>query len=128
MDGGVTILGTAVSELQSGVTVSGNNVSGTLAYKEGYTGFSSDPSLQEGNYLALQWAAPAAGITSVRVGLDPSAIGMDLVETINDPDHNGVFRVTNTSQKFKIVQSNGTHTRTQVLDLSGLTLESKVEG
>lgn len=128
MDGGVTLFGTAVSDLQSGVTVSGNNVSGTLAYKEDYTGFSSDPTLQEGNYLALQWSAPAAGITSVKVGLDPSAIGMDLVETINDPDRNGVFRVTSTSQKFKIVQSDGTHTKTQVFDLSGLTLEAKVEG
>lgn len=127
MDGGVTLFGAAVDTLQSGVSINNNNATGTLLYKEDYTGFSSDPNLQEGNYIALQWSAPAEGITSCMVGLEPSA-GSGLVETINDPDHNGVFRVSGLNQKFKIVQSDGTHEHTQTINLNGLTLEAKPEG
>lgn len=127
MNGEVTLFDAAVSTLQNGITVSGTSITGELLYKEDYTGFSSDPALQSGNYIALQWSAPAAGITSCLVGLDPSA-GSGLVETINDPDHNGVFRISNTSQVFKIVQSDGVHTHTQTFSLAGLTLDTEVEG
>ncbi len=59
----------------------------------------------------------------------PSAIGMDLVEVIDDLDRNGVFRVTDkNNQVFKIVQSDGTHTHEQTISLRGLTLEAEVEG
>ena len=59
--------------------------------------------------------------------LDPSA-GSGLVEIINDPDKNGVFRISNTRQKFKIVSTDGTYTKTQVFNLSGLTLADEVSG
>lgn len=60
----------------------------------------------------------------MKVGLVPSSIGMDLVEIINDDDHNGVFRITNKdTQKFHVVQTKGGQTKTQIFDLSGLTLE-----
>ena len=63
--------------------------------------------------------------TSVMVGLDPS-VSSGLVELIDDPDKNGVFKVTDkTTQVFKVVQSNGTLTRTQTYDLSGLTCETE---
>ena len=91
-----------------------------------YTEFSGDPELQEGNYLALNFVNnDFSQFTSVKVGLVPSSIGMDLVEIINDPDKNGVFRVTSTSQKFKI-QSTSVDgvVNTQEFDLSGLVLES----
>ena len=58
------------------------------------------------------------------VGLDPSHSG-GLVELINDPDKNGVFKISETTQKFKVVVSDGTHTETQTFDLSGLTLEEE---
>lgn len=49
---------------------------------------------------------------------------MDLVEIINDPDKNGVFRVTSTSQKFKIESTSVDGVvNTQEFDLSGLILE-----
>ena len=100
-----------------------------MAYVDDYTGFSSDPDLQKGNYLALHWGEPDSKITSLKVGLVPSAIGMDLVEVINDPDRNGVFRVTDKdNQVFKIVQSDGTHTHEQSISLRGLTLSPEVEG
>ena len=99
----------------------------------GYTGFSEDPALQEGNYLAVNFADnDFTGLTSVKIGLRPTYRGgipydddSGLVEAINDPDKNGVFRITDEStQILKIVTSNGESTNTQEFDLSGLTLES----
>lgn len=63
---------------------------------------------------------------SVKVGLEPSE-GSGLVEIINDPDQDGVFKVTNkNTQKFKVVQTaeNG-ETLVQRFDLSGLTCETE---
>lgn len=65
-----------------------------------------------------------ATATSVKVGLDPSQ-SSGLVEIINDPDKNGVFKITNKdTQVFKVVTTDGTQTNTQTFDLSGLTLET----
>lgn len=67
--------------------------------------------------------------TSVKVGLVPSAIGMDLVEIIGDPDMNGVFRVTNVAtQVFRVVTSDGTNSKTENYTLTGLTLASNQQG
>ena len=125
---GATLFGKSVSELQTNVSVSGKNITGTLNYVTGYTGFSSNPEEQEGHFLALDLSDnDFTGLTSVMVGLDPSA-GSGLVEIINDPDKNGVFRISNTRQKFKIVSTDGTYTKTQVFNLSGLTLAEEVSG
>lgn len=122
---GTLILGKEVSELQSGVSVTNTAIEGTLNYVADYTEFSSDPELQSGNYLALKFTNIDARATSVRVGLVPSAIGMDLVEIINDPDKNGVFRVTNVAtQVFRVVTSDGTNSVTNDYSLAGLTLAS----
>lgn len=48
-----------------------------------------------------------------------------LVELINDADKNGVFRISSADQVFKIVQTKGTKTRTQIFSLSGLTLDTE---
>lgn len=127
MNGEVELFNAAVSTLQNGVTVNGTDITGELLYKEDYTGFSSKVEEQSGNFLALQWSAPEAGVTSLKVGLDPSYAG-GLVEVINDPDHNGVFRIHDTSQKFKVVQTKGDEVHTQTFNLSGLTLDSEAEG
>jgi hypothetical protein len=84
--------------------------------------------LQSGNYLALHWSDPEEGVTSLKVGLVPSAIDMDLVECIGDTDRNGVFRVTSTNQKFVIKQSDGETTRTDEYPLTGLTLTPEEQG
>ena len=123
------VLGKEVSDLQSNVTVDGTAISGTLSYVTDYTQFSSQTELQSGNYLALKFSDIDPTATSVKVGLVPSAIGMDLVEIIDDPDKNGVFRITNKdTQKFHVVTSDGTNEKTQIFDLSGLTLEAQGEG
>lgn len=122
-----------VSDLQSNVVVGSNAITGTLNYVEDYTGFSSKVSEQEGNYLALTLAGnDFSGLTSVKIGLRPTyksgeAVDDDsgLVEIINDPDRNGVFRISSNDQVFKIVQTNGTKTKTQTFSLTGLTLENE---
>lgn len=119
---GTTVLGKLVSDLQTNVSVANKTVEGSLNYVTDYTEFSSDPTLQSGNYLALKFSNFDTRATSIKVGLVPSAIGMDLVEIINDPDRNGVFRVTSTTQKFRVVTSDGTSSKTEDYSLTGLTL------
>lgn len=67
----------------------------------------------------------ASGLTyeNVKVGLVPSASGMDLVTL--DSDKNAVFKVTDkNNQKLKVVQADTTgHRNVQLFDLSTLTLE-----
>jgi hypothetical protein len=119
------VFGKTVRDLQENVIVSEDAITGTLKYVTEYTGFSSTPDLQEGNYLVVNLANNNfSNFTSVKIGLDPTQ-GSGLVEIINDPDKNGVFRIANTSQKFKIVSiSVDGVENTQIFDLSGLTLES----
>ena len=51
-------------------------------------------------------------------------MGSGLVEAINDPDHNGVFKVTNkNTQDFVVVLDGSKGMMYQRYDLSGLTLD-----
>ena len=119
--GSSVLFGTDVSDIQTGVTVGDTAITGTLHYLDtgeiaGYWG--------AGNFIALQFDDIDANATSVKVGLDPSQ-GSGLVEIIDDPDKNGVFKITDKeTQKFKVVTSDGTHTKTKTYDLSGLTVEN----
>lgn len=54
---------------------------------------------------------------------------MDPVECLNDPDRNGVFRVTDpAAQVIKIIQSDGEHTLTQEISLADVVCEPEGEG
>ena len=108
--------------MQSDVSVSGNLISGELNFIEG--GLSpAGPLAGDGYFLALKWDDPEEGVTSLKVGLVPSASGMDLVECIDDTDRNGVFKVTDpANQVFKMIQSNDEHTNVQTFSLRGLKL------
>lgn len=123
-DSGTTLLGKKASTLQSDIAVDDYSISGTLKYVEGYTGFSGDPALQSGHFLALKFSADDwSDYTSVKVGLDPSE-GSGLVEITTDPDKNGVFRIANKfTQTFKVVATDGTNTVTKSYSLRDLTLE-----
>ena len=104
--------------MQSGVSVSGNAITGTLKY------------LDEGalvdawgacNFIALKFSNLDPNATSVKVGLDPS-YGSGLVEILGDPDLNGAFKVTDASaQTFKVVTTTPSGTKTDTYILSGLT-------
>lgn len=110
------------SDMQSDIAVEGNKITGTLKFIEG--GLSpSGPLAGDGNFIALHWSDPDEKATSLKVGLVPSASGMEPVECIDDTDRNGVFKIANTSQKLVITQSGQGHTNQQTFDLTGLTLE-----
>lgn len=115
--------GTSVSDVQTNVEVEGNTITGTLKHVS--TG-SLATTWGAGNFLAVDLSSnDFTGLTSVKVGLEPSA-GSGLQELINDPDKQGVFKITDKyNQKFVVVQTNGTDTVTQKFSLSGLTLQSE---
>lgn len=118
---GVTLFGSLVSAMQSGIRVAGGKIVGTLKFIEGGLA-ESGPLAGDGNFLALQFLNIDSRATSVRVGLQPSE-STGLVELIDDPDKNGVFKITDkNTQKFMVVSSDGTHTTTTEYDLSGLTV------
>ncbi|MBO7452724.1 MAG: hypothetical protein J6U54_20535 [Clostridiales bacterium] len=109
-----------MTDIQEDVTISGNAIKGKLKYLDSGAIASQ---WDNGYFMALDLSAnDFADLTSVKVGMSPSA-GSGLVEIINDPDKNGVFKVSNKfNQKFVIVQSDGTNSRTQTYDLSQLEL------
>lgn len=120
-NGSTKVFGHNVSDLQTGVTVSGNKITGTLKYCDDGT-LATD--WGPGNFLVLKWSDIDENATSLKVGLDPS-MGSGLQEAIADPDHNGVFKITNKfAQKFVMITSDGKRSIEQRFDLSGLTLET----
>ena len=113
--------------MQSDVTIADGKVTGTLNFIEG--GLSpSGPLSGDGYFMALKWNDPDEGVTSLKVGLQPSE-GTGLVECIDDNDRNGVFKVTDkTKQELIFIQSDGANVSTQVFDLNDLTLAAPIEG
>ncbi|MBO7735949.1 MAG: hypothetical protein J6S67_25495 [Methanobrevibacter sp.] len=76
-----------------------------------------------GHFMALKLTASDwSAFDSVLVGLNPS-VSSGLVEIKDDPDHNGVFKVTNKDeQKFVVIAKIGDLEKVYEFDLSGLTL------
>ena len=106
--------------MQEDVVIGDDEIVGTLKYLDSgdlvdYWG--------AGNFMALTFVNnDFSKYSSVKVGMDPSQ-GSGLVEIIDDPDKNGVFKVTNKdTQVFKIVYTDAEtgETNTQTFDLSGL--------
>lgn len=121
MGDGQTVFGALVGDLQSNLVIGNNAITGSLKFIEGGLA-ESGPLAGDGHFMAIQFNNIDPRATSVRVGLQPSE-GTGLVELIDDPDKNGVFKVTATTQKFVVISSDGTHTTTTNYDLSGLILE-----
>ena len=79
--------------------------------------------------MAVKFSDIDPDATSLKVGIVPSSIGADLVEAIDDPDHNAVFRVTDpATQKVVLVLSDSETTKRQEYALTALTLEPEVQG
>lgn len=71
--------------------------------------------------MALKFE-PSPNAGTVRVGMVPSASGMDLVEL--DEDLNGVFKVTDKdTQVFRVQYTVDGETVNEDYDLSGLTVQ-----
>lgn len=118
--GGTSIFGTAVSDIQTGITVGDGTITGTLKYVS--TGALATD-WGAGNFIALKFSDIDNRATSVKVGLEPSQ-SSGLVELMGDPDMNGVFKITNKdTQKFKVVVTDGLNVAVKTYDLSGLTVE-----
>lgn len=104
--------------MQSGVGVGANDISGTLNYVTGYTGFSGDSAEQSGHYLALH----------IDTAVEGSTIVVELVGGVHAPvtldsDRTIILRIKNKFQKIKITASKeGYDTVTKTYTLSGLTL------
>lgn len=111
-----------VSSIQTSVSVSDGAITGTLKYLP--AGNAITNVWGPGNFLALQMSDIPSGVTSVKVGLDPTA-GSGLVELINDPDKNGVFKITNKdTQEFVVVMTGPKGRTEQRFSLKGLTCET----
>lgn len=113
----------SVSDIQSDVTVADGAITGTLKYLP--TGNAITNVWGAGNFMALQFDDIPEGVTSVKVGMNPSQ-GSGLVELINDPDKNGVFKVTDKdAQEFVVVMSGAKGQTVQRFSLKGLTCETE---
>lgn len=119
-DGSADFWGTTASQMQSGVSVSGKKITGTLTK---LTSGQLVTDWGEGYFLALKFSNFTSGLTyaDVKVGLSPTE-GSGLVAL--DSDQNGVFKITNKDiQKFVVQQEKtGVGRLTEFYDLSGLTL------
>ena len=103
------------------MAVGTNAITGTLAFIEG--GLSPAGYLSgDGHFLALKFStADWADFDKVEVGLDPSQ-GSGLVDVLPDPDKNGVFKITSTSQKFIVKTTIGEDVVTKEYSLADLVL------
>ena len=93
-----------------------NSISGTLKYVTDYTGFSSDPELQQGNYIALKFGATAGSTTTVEI------VGGISGPVTLDSDMNWVGKIANTSQKIKVVNTDNGVITTKTFNLTSLVL------
>lgn len=113
-----------VSSMQSGVSVADGKITGTLKYMKADNGITSV--WGKGNFLCLDFSATDwTAYSSVMVGLDNSA-GSGLAELINDPDKNGLFKITNkNTQRLMVVttSADGKKKHVDYYDLSGLLCE-----
>lgn len=108
--------------MQSDISVDGDKITGTLHY---LTEGQLVRDWGEGYFLAMEWSDIDENATSLKVGLAPSA-GSGLIECLDDPDHNGVFHITDKNrQDLIIVSANDDGKTLQNFDISGLTLEPK---
>lgn len=112
-----TLFGKLVSDLQDNIFVNDKWIGGTLKYVTGYTGYSGDPALQQGNYLALRFNATLDSVTTVEV------IGGHSGPVTLDEDMNCVVRIENKSQKIKVVTTYGDQSVETIYDLRSLTLD-----
>lgn len=123
--GSVTLFGTKVSAMQTDVNVADGAITGTLKFIQG--GIAPGTLSGDGNFLALRFVDNNNKADSIKVGLVPSATGMGLVEL--DEDMNAVFKIAGeiegVQQVLKVVTTVNGVSKTQIFDLSGLTLETE---
>ena len=115
--------GKDVDDLQSNIQINegSRQITGTLRYVTDYTGFSGDPALQSGNFLAIDLAATPndAVITAEVIGGDSEG------NPVTVDDGVLVTRIKNRQQKIKIVATNGDNIIERTYGLGSLKLKSE---
>lgn len=121
-DGTTDLLGKTASELQENITISTDNlISGKLLYVTDYTGFSNQPSEQQGNYLALKIVDDAGSTASRTFEL----LGGKSGEKAIDSDGLIVLRITNANtQSLRVTITEAKDSITKVYSLKDLELAS----
>ena len=119
-----TRYGKDVDDLQSNIQINegSHQITGTLRYVTGYTGFSGDPAEQQGNYLALDLSATPAAEAVIKAEVIGGASEGNPV-TVDDGIL--VVRVANKSQKIKITATNGENVIERTYGLGSLKLKAE---
>ena len=118
----VDLFGKSASDLQTGITVGDDAITGTLKYVADYSSaFGSGE--DSGNYIALHSAVP--GVSGVTITLEV-VNGSHGPSTLDD-DGICIARIANKStQTIKVVASKeGCESVTKTFSLTGLTLEAE---
>ena len=112
------LLGKVVADLQEDTAVNTSKIFGTLHYLTDYTGFSGDPELQEGNYLAVK-AVNNVGATKITIQFAGKS------EIVLDPDltHIHRFPAPVPYVTVRAYDANDKAIDAQTYDLSALVLE-----
>lgn len=119
-DGSTVVLGKTVSSLQSDVSIGANVISGKLLKNEGWA---SGPLAGEGHFLAIKVDNSDLEASSIKLGLVPSASGMEPVEIVGDPDMNAVFKIQDKDlQHLTVITTKGGIENTVNYSLNGLQL------
>lgn len=121
-DGETELFGKDVADLQEGIVLANGAASGTLKYVTGYTGYSGDPDLQEGNYIACKCTSDAGAVLTVEL------LGGEGDPVTLDSDMNFVCRVSDhTTQSIKVTATKDGQTTVRTYSLAGLTCEEATE-
>lgn len=116
--GDVDLLGLTPDDLQDDVEISDGAISGTLKYVSDYTGFSSDVSEQNGNYLAIK--VTAVEDATITVELINGTLGHPVTL---DSDGMIVLKIADAdTQSIEVIATKGNISEKQSFTISGLTL------
>lgn len=113
------LFGKSADDLQENIVIGRGTISGTLKYIDDYEGFSSDTSLNSGNYLAIHAEVPdVTGVTITVKVTNPVTL---------DEDGIAVLRIADkSSQTVTVVASkDGCNDVIKEFDLRGLICEDE---
>lgn len=110
--------GKAASDLQTGISVGANAITGTLKYVDDYTGYSTEASEQAGNYLALHCTVP--GVEDVTITANVSED-----KTVDSSNGTVVLRIADKTAPLTVTASKvGYEDVVKTYSISGLILQS----
>ena len=124
VDNSAQLFDVDVADMQSDdISIANGKITGTVKYLSGSNAITNV--WGEGNFLCLAFSNWDANADKVLVGLDPS-MGSGLADVKADPDHNGIFKVTNkNTQRFVVCVQKGSKTTWTYYSLADLDCEDE---